>query len=198
MILAIGGPMGVASGKDPRDALYPSMPSSALRYVGADFVVPIAEVAPLLARFAREPTKTPENLPVSRLIEIESKFVEMEAMTMKDMDAIGSHAGISCPECQGPIWKIRDSTLPRYRCHVGHAYTAQTMMAGQIESQETHLWQALRLMKERVELISEMRSNAPNDHHENARAYDAEKGQLEKNIALLQTMVQHAELPGAS
>jgi two-component system chemotaxis response regulator CheB len=167
------------------------MPISALRHVGADFMLPVSQIAPLLARLVWEQTNTPENAPVSRLIEIESKFVEMQAMSMKDMDALGSHAGFSCPECHGPIWKIKDGTLQRYRCHVGHAYTAQTMVAGQIDAQETHLWQALRLMKERVSLIAEIRSHAPNDHSNNAaHPYDAEVKRLEKKISLLQEMVE--------
>jgi two-component system chemotaxis response regulator CheB len=177
----------------PEDALYPSMPTSALRYVGGDFVLPVSEIAPLLARLAREPMKARESMPVSRLIEIESKFAEMETMGMKDMDAIGSHAGISCPECHGPIWKIKDGTLQRYRCHVGHAYTAQAMVAGQIEAQEVHLWQALRLMKERVSLILEMRAHSQSYAVKRASdPYQAEVRQLEESIALIQGMLQQA------
>jgi two-component system chemotaxis response regulator CheB len=180
--------------QDPQDALYPSMPKSALRYVGADYTVPLTEIAPLLARLVREPTKTPENLPISRLNEIESKFVQMETMEMQDMDSIGSHAGISCPECHGPMWKIKDGTLQRYRCHVGHAYTAQTMAEGQIEAQEIHLWQALRLMKERVSLIWEMRAHAQNDQRENdAGSLDAKVRQLQQNIEAIQTMLSEEE-----
>ena len=180
--------------QDPQEALYSSMPDSALQHVGADFVLPLSEIAPLLARLVTQPTKTRESLPVSRLIEIESKFVEMEAMSVKDMDAVGSHAGFSCPECHGPIWRIKDGSLQRYRCHVGHAYTAQSMVAGQIEAQETHLWQALRLMKERVSLILEIR-----DHTRKAGAqpqaepYDEEVKRLQKNIALLQEMIAQGD-----
>ncbi len=185
---------GITVVQDPLDALSASMPTSALRYVGADFVLPVSEIAPLLARIAREPTRTTQSLPVPRLIEIESKFVEMETMSMEVMDAIGSHAGVSCPECHGPIWKIKDGKLLRYRCHVGHAYSVQTMIAGQIEAQEIHLWQALRLMKERVSLIEEMRAHQPTDHRQNALdAYDVEVKQLRKNISLIQGMVEEGD-----
>jgi two-component system, chemotaxis family, protein-glutamate methylesterase/glutaminase len=180
--------------QDPKDALYPSMPTSALQHVGADFVLPLSEIAALLVRVVTQPTQTRENLPVSRLIEIESKFVEMEAMSVTDMDTIGSHAGVSCPECHGPIWKIKDGSLQRYRCHVGHAYTARSMVAGQIEAQETHLWQALRLMKERVSLIREMRLHTQSKDDD---PYDSEVGSLEKNIALLQEMISHADFSSA-
>jgi two-component system chemotaxis response regulator CheB len=176
--------------QDPKDALYSSMPSSALEHVGADFVVPVSEIAPLLVRLVKQPATHQEHLPVSRLLEIEAKFADMETMTVKDMDAIGSHAGISCPECHGPIWKIKDGTLQRYRCHVGHAYTARAMTSGQIEAQEIHLWQALRLMKERVSLILEMASHTPKRGRSEADdPYHAEVTRLEKNIASIQAMI---------
>jgi two-component system, chemotaxis family, protein-glutamate methylesterase/glutaminase len=185
---------GTSVVQDPEDALYPSMPKSALQYVGADYTVSLSEIGPLLARLAREPTKLRETLPISRLNEIESRFVEMETMNMQDMDAIGSHAGVSCPECHGPMWKIKDGTLQRYRCHVGHAYTAQTMAEGQIEAQEIHLWQSLRLMKERVSLMWEIRCHAENDHREvDAEACDAKIRQLQKNIALIQEMLREED-----
>jgi two-component system chemotaxis response regulator CheB len=97
------------------------------------------------------------------------------------------------------MWKIKDGKLQRYRCHVGHAYTAQTMVAGQIEAQETHLWQALRLMKERVLLIWEMRCHAEDDGREiDAKSCDAEIAQLQKNIALIQEMLQDEDPSAAA
>lgn len=180
--------------QDPTDALYPSMPRSALQYVGADHVVPLAQIAALLTRLVRQPPRHAEPLPLSRLNRIESKFVQMEAMDMHDMDTIGSHAGVSCPECHGPMWKIKDGKLQRYRCHVGHAYSAQTMLEGQVEAQETHLWQALRLMKERVSLIWEVRCQAQNDQrHSDAEACDVQVRHLQKNIAVIQQMLQETE-----
>jgi two-component system, chemotaxis family, protein-glutamate methylesterase/glutaminase len=185
---------GLSVVQDPSDAVYPSMPSSALRYVGADHVLPILGIPPLLARLAKETTSEPQDRPVSRLMEIESRFVEMEAMSMKDMDAIGTHAGVSCPECHGPIWRIKDGNLQRYRCHVGHAYSADTMVAGQVEAQETHLWQALRLMKERMSLIWEVRARAQDDDRDKeVGAYDLKVKQLQKNIALIQLMVEEED-----
>lgn len=181
---------GITVVQDPEDALYPSMPTSAIRHVSCDFVLPISEIASRLTRLTREPASNSEVVPLSRLMEIESRFAEMETMSMKDMDTIGSHAGVSCPECHGPIWKIKAGTLHRYRCHVGHAYTAQSMLAGQIEAQETHLWQALRLMKERVSLIEEMQLHTPPAQMESEdKFYSIEVKQLQFNIRQIQEML---------
>lgn len=181
---------GVAVVQDPADALYSSMPESALRYVGSDFTVPLLGIAPLLVRLASEPVEIKEQ-PVSRLIEIESNFDRMEVMNVGDMDTIGSHAGVSCPECHGPIWKIKDGAIHRYRCHVGHAYSAQAMVEGQVEAEEVHLWQALRLMKERVSLIWEMRAYAQNDHRDaEVASYELTVRKLQLNIARIQEMIE--------
>ena len=72
------------------------------------------------------------------------------------------------------------------------------MAEGQIEAQEIHLWQSLRLMKERVSLIWEIRCHAENDHREvDVEFCDAKVRQLQKNIALIQEMLQEEE-PSAS
>lgn len=46
---------GIAVVHDPADALYSSMPESALRYVGSDFTEPLLGIAPLLKRLVTEP-----------------------------------------------------------------------------------------------------------------------------------------------
>ena len=45
---------GLAVVQDPSDALFPSMPRSAMRHVAVDHCVPLAEMASLLARLTRE------------------------------------------------------------------------------------------------------------------------------------------------
>jgi two-component system chemotaxis response regulator CheB len=184
---------GISVVQDPKDALYPSMPESALQYVEADYTVPVAEIAPLLARLAKQPVEHVERSPMSALVETESRFSNMEVVDMQDMDAIGSVAGMSCPECQGPLWKIKEPKPTRYRCHVGHAFTRRSMAASQVEAEETHLWQALRTMKERAALISEAQSHEGQSHDPKAdRPSNPILRQLETNIALIQEMLRGA------
>jgi two-component system chemotaxis response regulator CheB len=185
---------GITVVQDPKDALYPSMPQSALRYVGAHYVLPLSEMALLLAQLTTEPVGASETSPGSRLNEIESRFAQMKPTNFEDMQLIGSHAGISCPECYGTMWKITEGIPPRYRCHVGHAYTAQSLVDEQKEKQENYLWQALRLMKERTSLVFEMKSHAEQNHREeDIASCDAKIRQLQKNIAQLQKILKEEE-----
>jgi two-component system chemotaxis response regulator CheB len=62
----------------------------------------------------------------------------------------------SCPECGGALREIRDGELPRYRCHVGHAYDAQLLFGAQAEIVERALWTALRALEERAALLRRM------------------------------------------
>lgn len=56
------------------------------------------------------------------------------------VQGIGTPAGLTCPECSGPIFEIKDSSIVRFRCQVGHSYSAQAMLAGRLESLEADLW----------------------------------------------------------
>jgi two-component system chemotaxis response regulator CheB len=180
--------------QDPADALYPSMPASALRYVGADYVSPLANIAALLGGLVREAVDFPPERPKSATNDIESRFLEMKNMNIADMDAIGARSGVSCPECHGPIWKIKDGAVQRYRCHVGHAYTAMTMLEGQADVQETHLWQAMRLMTDRVSLMLELRSHAQHEGRtEEAASFDAHVKRLQKHIESIRDILSEED-----
>jgi two-component system chemotaxis response regulator CheB len=127
---------------------------------------------------------------VSRRIEIESKYDRMDTMEADSLDEIGSRAGLSCPECGGPLWRMQDGSFLRYRCHVGHAYTAECMAAEQTQTEETYLWQALRLMKERIALLRDIEEAART--RGDSGSHSAAISQLERNIKGIQRMIEDA------
>jgi two-component system chemotaxis response regulator CheB len=189
---------GLSIVQDPDEALYSSMPRSAVRRVGADFVARLIDIPPLLTTLVGEPEKPAPGLPLSRLREVEFKFDQMEVPTMEDLDAIGSRAALTCPECHGPLWKIADPTLQRFRCLIGHAYTAQGNLEAQIDGQENYLSQALRLMKERASLILELMATAEDAQTADERAmYEAQLKQLKKNMSIIQAMLEENGSPAA-
>ena len=57
----------------------------------------------------------------------------------------------TCPECDGALWLTHDAP-PMYRCHVGHGFTASSLLAGQKVLSDQHLWRAVRSLEEQAEM----------------------------------------------
>jgi two-component system chemotaxis response regulator CheB len=88
---------------------------------------------------------------------------------MDAMDAIGARTPLTCPECGGTLWEIDEAVPPRYRCHVGHAYSMMTLAAGQSTRVEAALWAALRALEEDTR-IAERLSQSAGERGEQHRA----------------------------
>ena len=63
----------------------------------------------------------------------------------------GTASGLTCPECQGSIWEIRDGESVRFECRFSHAYGADAFVAQQGERVEMALWTAVNTIRERSE-----------------------------------------------
>ena len=156
---AIAAQGGVTVVQDPEDALYPGMPSSALEHVAVDHVVPIAEMAELLIRLCQEETAEVDR-PVSSLLAIEADMALMDEDAMNQSDRPGRPSGFSCPDCNGVLWEIQDGRLVRYRCRVGHAWSAESLLGEQSEQLDGALWMALRGLEEKAALAKTLQTRA--------------------------------------
>lgn len=122
---------GVSVVQDPADAIVPDMPLSAMRNVEIDHCVPLAQMARLLIKLVGEDAgQTPE---IPSRIRLEAAIAAQEYGSMKTEEKLGTPSVFICPECHGPLWEIEDGPLIRYRCHTGHAFTADVMLEAQSE-----------------------------------------------------------------
>jgi two-component system chemotaxis response regulator CheB len=71
---------------------------------------------------------------------------------MDDMDENGKRSAFTCPDCGGALWEMGEADLLRYRCHVGHGFTAQGLMDNQEDTLEETLWAAVRSLEENARL----------------------------------------------
>jgi two-component system chemotaxis response regulator CheB len=156
---AIAAQGGVTVVQDPADALYPGMPSSALEHVKVDYVAPIAEMAQLLVRLCKEEV-VEVGRPVSPLLAIEADMALMDDDAMNQSDRPGQPSGFSCPDCAGVLWEIHDGPLVRYRCRVGHAWSAESLLGEQSEQLDGALWMALRGLEEKAALARNLENRA--------------------------------------
>jgi two-component system chemotaxis response regulator CheB len=154
-LLAIKSAGGVAVVQDPDDALYAGMPTSAVRHVEVDHVVRLSELAALLNRLAGQPVEEKGPGPVAQQQSREVPISEMDRAALEG-DRAGVPSGYACPECHGVLWEVTEGSVLRFRCRVGHAYSAETLLAEQGAGMDAALWAAYRALEERAALTERM------------------------------------------
>lgn len=155
---------GIAVVQEPGDAEAPEMPASALQHVAVDFVRRVEDIAPMLVELARRPAPDAPagggaaELP--RWVAIENRMLE-EDSNMDDLDQLGSRVPLTCPECGGALWEMRQDHPARYRCHTGHAFTGKVLEALQRSELEEALWAAVRALHEQEQLFRQLHRKSP-------------------------------------
>lgn len=142
---------GITVVQDPADAMYPSMPESALAHVEIDHVVPITAMGELLSRLVYEPI--PEAPPpLDEEMDLEARVANLEQDALATDERPGTPSPYSCPDCGGVLWEIPEGEYTRYRCRVGHAFSPETMLNAQDDVLEEALWSAMKTLEESARL----------------------------------------------
>jgi two-component system chemotaxis response regulator CheB len=135
---------GLAIVQNPKSAHASTMPESALRHVNVDYCADLNEIAPLVRRLARTAASKAKG---KTTIPLKSGVGPDE---MKDK--FGLPTAYTCPECSGPLWKTHKGPF-QYRCHVGHIYSPQSLLADHHNNLEQALWSAVRTSNEHASLM---------------------------------------------
>lgn len=184
-LMVVRGHGGDAIVQDPRTALFPGMPKNALERVPDAHVLPLEDIPQMLAKLVAEPLQLEAAAAVSRdsLAEQETQFAELDMSELQNQKHPGKPSEFGCPECGGVLWEIDQSGLLRFRCRVGHAYTARHLRAEQRQAVETALWAALRALEESVSLYRRMADRARNSNHEQPLKIFLERAETAENNA---------------
>jgi two-component system chemotaxis response regulator CheB len=144
--------------QDPSDAAFPEMPTAALTRSKPDHVVGLAGMPSLLEALVRQPVGQPT--PVPQGLEYEVDIASGARSNMRELDGIGRGSVLACPDCHGVMWEIEDGGLVRYRCHVGHAFSAELMSLALDENLTRALPPQLRALDERTAVARKLQKQA--------------------------------------
>jgi two-component system chemotaxis response regulator CheB len=193
---------GISVVQDPLDAEYPGMPRSALRYVHVDHCVPADAMAGLLARLVASPAPDEAAYPVGERLEIEANIAEQQMDTLeflKNVERIGSRTTYTCPQCSGAIWQIgkdeednkgQEQEPLRFRCHVGHSFTAEVFLDEQTQHVENALWSAVRMMEEKVTFWRQYAARLErHGAHESAARHEEYARKLDGEVGLIRDLI---------
>ncbi len=170
---------GIAVVQDPADALFPEMPQSAIDHVAVDHVVPLAQMGPLLIELMRAPAEAQAVGTVPEHVEVEVKIAKADNPIEAGLERIGEPSRFACPECHGVLLQVQDGRRVRFRCHTGHAYSVDSLVAAISEGIDESLWNAMRSLEE-AGLLLQAIAQLQSEHGVDARqmAAQSEEAQL--------------------
>jgi two-component system, chemotaxis family, protein-glutamate methylesterase/glutaminase len=148
---------GVVLVQDPREAAFPEMPRNAIEAVAPDAILPLTEVGPAIERVVATP---PMRASVPDDVALEAELDGTGRLDMDLMPALGPPSSVSCPDCGGPMWTVGGPRSLSYRCFVGHAVSAHTLIEDKEGEIERSLWCAVRALEERSATLSHLARDA--------------------------------------
>jgi len=188
---------GVTIVQDPTEAPFPSMPMSVMQKIKVDYSLPLADIAPLLNQLSRTTAEEEGRYPMSDQVEIEARIAQqqMEADELiASVERLGKVSKLTCPDCHGALWEIDDTELLRYRCHVGHAFSAEALSDGQSQMLEVALWSAVRALEEQMILARRIveRSRKANQQRA-AMAFERRAQEAEEHSSMIRQLLLAGE-----
>jgi two-component system chemotaxis response regulator CheB len=193
---------GIAIVQEPAEALVSSMPESALAAVAVDYRVPIADMATLLAQLTTETVTEPSetNMEEQRKTVIETRIAAQSPALRQGVLTLGALTPYTCPDCHGVLLAIADGDIIRYRCHTGHAHSADSLLATITEQIEETLWSAIRGVEESILLLNNLGDHYADRNQPKLAALYFKKAQEAESRAEIvrQTVFTHEQLTTAS
>ena len=142
---------GVAIVQDPKEAITPNMPQNALDMVDIDFCLPISQIADVLVQLtsgkAADITESPNG---------GNSMEDQATAEHPTTEPPGDQIPVTCPECDGPLYAVKDGEIALFQCFVGHRFSPESFSEEHTEALERALWTAIRKLKERVVLHKQL------------------------------------------
>jgi two-component system chemotaxis response regulator CheB len=179
---------GTAVVQNPETAEFPAMPKSALHHVDADHVADLQEMAALLVQLTRTGVKPKRSKRGRASVEVAA--AAGQASETGTMDEMGKRSAMVCPACKGALWELEEGSMLRFRCHIGHGFSAEDLLTDQGEEVEMALSHALRALEDRADLAKRLalRSRERRQTH-NQALYEAEMIDAQRHAEVVQKVL---------
>jgi len=182
--------------QDPSDAYVPSMPLSAIRHVRVDYQLPLAKIPALLVRLTSVPAEVEGVYEMPENLDLEVRIAKQDPAIDLDVREIWEPSSYTCPECHGVLLKLEEGGRVRFRCHTGHAFSSDSLLADLTETVEASLWTTIRSIEESVMLMRHIAQHLIDDGQEDHAIDFLKKADEAQDRAELvrKAVVEHEEL----
>jgi two-component system, chemotaxis family, protein-glutamate methylesterase/glutaminase len=180
---------GLAIAQDPENAVMPTMPLSAIQNVEVDHILTPAAIGAKLPFLVQETVDDTFNL-----VPEGDDVAEGTVDNLRTGHVPGPPSPFTCPECGGSLWELEDGKLLRFRCHVGHGFTADSLSTQQDDELEQTMWTALRALEEQAALRRRMAQHAEHvGRRVTARELETRAKDAERRASSLRRMLMQEQ-----
>ena len=159
---------GVAVVQNPEEAMFPSMPLSALREIETDYTLRLADMGSLFQRLVSEDGRSAGR------------------SSNPSTDPQPHLTDLTCPDCRGNIWEVPKGRFTEYRCRVGHTYSPKSMLAEHFAAQEKALYAAIVALEEGASLthrlVEQVEPEVAERLRKEAREREAQAAQIREML----------------
>lgn len=148
--------------QDLDDAIFDSMPRSAKQHVQIDYELPSNEIGLMIHQLSLSAASS-QSSTVAIPNDPDHEFVAFEIAVAKGKNALergvldfGNYSPLTCPDCHGALTEYQEGPIKRFRCHTGHAHTAESLLSGIDAGIEKSMWEAMRGMEEGKLLLEQL------------------------------------------
>jgi len=161
--------------QEPGDARNAALPRSALE-TSPSKTLPAELIGAHLNELVKQRVTAQAHVP--RDLAFEAHAASLAMLDPNALSELGSPSHFTCPECQGPLWKM-SGPPEEFRCDVGHAFSLQTLNRSQAHRLERALWVAHRVLAERARVLEHMANDSTQQGRTSiARDYTSRKQEL--------------------
>jgi two-component system, chemotaxis family, protein-glutamate methylesterase/glutaminase len=129
-------------------------------------------------------------------MKVETALAALDGDALQGLDRPGTPSGYSCPDCNGTLYEITEAGVVRYRCRVGHAWSAHSLMVEQSQALESALWMALRSLEEKASLACRLADQAESwGNPLSAGRFREQSGEEVQAAGLIRSLLERGLLP---
>lgn len=180
---------GLAFVQSLADAAEPEMPERAAHALGdaLDGAFGAEELGRHLASLVGSPAPDVE---VPDDVQLELRMLMGEVNGLHELSRAGPPVAMTCPECGGPLWELRDGRLRRFRCHTGHVYGEGTLLSAQSLQVEQALWAAIKGLDQRSQMLENLaRDEQARNLRANQLRFEREASRLREHAQVLRDVL---------
>jgi two-component system, chemotaxis family, protein-glutamate methylesterase/glutaminase len=104
-------------------------------------------------------------------------------------DGNDEFTGLVCPDCRGSLTVRIHRRLAMFTCRVGHAYSAEELVAGKEAALESRMWEAVYAFEEMAALLADLVRHGLADGV-GAAAAEERGGRARAQAAALRSIIQ--------